>query len=254
MTRWTWFSLVLVAAIAHPCFAQCGPSWSSRFHNVGLDSGPRALAVFDEDGDGPLPPRLFGAGSFIKAGGRSVNSVGRWDGVSWSQLGGDGGGVPGLVGTVNSMLPFDPDGDGPLDALLVFGGTFLKTRENLACPGIVAWTGSAFQALGTLANSTVEAMVVHDFDGDGGDPPVLVISGYLNLPGFGTSGGVFTFDGTTIAPLTAWIPQQPGNVPSNLVSWTPMVLARRFRCSWAHVFSTSRPGMGRYGPRCPPLQ
>ena len=221
MPRMTWSSIVLVAAIAHPCIAQCGPSWSSRFHNNGTTSNPRAFARLDEDGNGPATERFFAVGSFSQAGGAFASGVGRWDGVRWTGLKNNPGDPTGLVGEATRVVRFDPDGDGPEDAILVIGGTFLKTGGNLACPGMVTWNGMQFQSVGTLSGSTVTDMVVHDFDGDGPDLPVVVIAGYLVLDTPGFSGGLYTYDGTSIQRLTPWISEQPGETPKQLVSWDP---------------------------------
>jgi len=44
------------------------------------------LAVFDEDGDGPSPARLFACGP---ANSGSLGGVERWDGVGWTTVGGE---------------------------------------------------------------------------------------------------------------------------------------------------------------------
>src|SRR5690606_12136446 len=47
-----------------------------------------AMAIFDEDGEGPLPPALFVGGRFQFAGGVPVTGIARWDGDQWSEVAG----------------------------------------------------------------------------------------------------------------------------------------------------------------------
>ncbi|MBI2928565.1 MAG: Ig-like domain-containing protein [Verrucomicrobia bacterium] len=91
------------------------------------DTGPRALAVFD-DGSGPA---LYAGGLFVKAGGIPVNGLARWDGLRWSALGNGVVRAQGTPGSVLAMAVFE-DGRG---LGLFIGGTFGdyngSTAENL---------------------------------------------------------------------------------------------------------------------------
>src|SRR5258708_31856792 len=58
-----------------------------------------------------------------------------------------GQGVPGVNGIVNTQTVWDPDGPGPLPALLVVGGSFTLPGAAQA-NSIAAWGGTAWHALG----------------------------------------------------------------------------------------------------------
>src|SRR5262245_15841937 len=67
------------------------------------------------------------------------------------QCGGDwlaGQGVPGLYGTVNSAMAWDPDGAGPEPTKLVIGGSMV-TVGDVASPNVAVWDGVSWSALGT---------------------------------------------------------------------------------------------------------
>jgi hypothetical protein len=51
-----------------------------------VDNAVHALVVFD-DGSG-AGPALYAGGGFNTAGGQSASKIARWDGQSWSALGG----------------------------------------------------------------------------------------------------------------------------------------------------------------------
>ncbi|MCP4899313.1 MAG: hypothetical protein GY906_20305, partial [bacterium] len=80
-----------------------GASWSALFgpSGTGVDDTVRALAVFD-DGNGEA---LYVGGSFITAGGLTVNRIAKWDGASWSPLTGPSG--TGASSSVSSLAVFD---------------------------------------------------------------------------------------------------------------------------------------------------
>src|SRR5262249_15408331 len=87
-----------------------GAAWSAL--GDGFDGGVYALAIFDEDGDGPNPPALFAAGDIAHSGTTPVNHIARWNGQAWTALG------SGLGGSINSsvyaLAVHDEDGPGPL--------------------------------------------------------------------------------------------------------------------------------------------
>jgi hypothetical protein len=76
------------------------------------------------------------------------------------------GAVPGVYGTVNAMVEWDPDGDGPLPSVLVVGGTIQAAGAHLV-NNIAMWDGQAWGTLGTGLPSSedlggVGALLVHD--------------------------------------------------------------------------------------------
>lgn len=97
----------------------------------------RALAVHDQ-GPGLA---LYAGGLFQVIGGATVNNIGRWDGQSWTAL---GGGIDiGVNGMVHALLEFN-DGSGP--ALFV-GGEF-NTAGAGGASSIAKWSGGQWSPLG----------------------------------------------------------------------------------------------------------
>jgi len=109
-----------------------------------------ALVVFDDDANGPHPPALYAGGDFFGAGGGTVNNIAKWDGSSWSALG--GGMNIGMNNVVRSLTVFDDDGPGgPNRPALYAGGQFTLAggvtankiaKWNPGTPGTPAtWSG-----------------------------------------------------------------------------------------------------------------
>ncbi len=141
----------------------------------------RSLEVSD-DGMGPA---LFAGGILATAGRKGVPAVtiARWDGQSWSGVGGGlfFGGIP---ATVRAMTVFN---DGTGEALFV-GGQF-TTAGALPVGRIARWDGARWSPLedgvsgGPAGIPSVDALTVFD---DGGGPSLFV-------------GGSFTYAGSVPA-------------------------------------------------------
>jgi len=131
-----------------------GTSWSGL--GVGL-SGTSSLAevltlaVYD-DGSGPA---LFAGGDFNMAGGAPASYLARWDGTSWSDVGG------GLSFTARAMVAHD-DGSGP--ALFVAGS--FTSAGGVSASRIAKWDGTSWTRLRNGTVSTIHALSVYD-DGGG---------------------------------------------------------------------------------------
>lgn len=96
-----------------------------------------SLAVHDQ-GPGPA---LYAGGFFQVIDGVTVNNIGRWDGQSWTPL---GGGIDiGINGVVRTMLEFN-DGSGP--ALFVAGE--FNTAGAVGANSIAKWSGGQWSPLG----------------------------------------------------------------------------------------------------------
>ncbi len=143
-----------------------GSNWSS----VGplLTGGAvRALTVLD-DGSGPA---LYAGGLFTLVNGLALNRVARWDGASWSPL---GGGVNAVVHTLSTL----DDGSGPA---LYVGGEF-TTAGGVAAKGLARWDGSNWTTLGAGVGQTVGAPVVHALTVlDDGTSPSLCVGGDFEI-------------------------------------------------------------------------
>jgi hypothetical protein len=118
--------------------------------NPGTSAVVRAMTVFD-DGAGLA---LYVGGPFLSAGGLTVNSVAKWNGSSWSALGGGvTGPVAGLAAAVNGLGVHD-DGHGP--ALYVMGN--LVQAGGQPANRIAKWNGSSWSALGDGLNQAAQAL------------------------------------------------------------------------------------------------
>lgn len=144
-----------------------------------------ALAVFDEDGPGGQPARLFAAGTFLYADGKIVNNIARWDGSSWSAV---GGGILGdsLV-AVRALTVFDEDGGGPEKPALYAAGYFY-IAGGVFSPRIAKWTGLSWVAvpegLGTFPSiEQIFALRGATSIAGSGGYPVLVAGGDIETAG-----------------------------------------------------------------------
>jgi hypothetical protein len=127
-----------------------GSAWHAL--GAGIDGHVYALAVFDPDADGPLPPSLYAGGVIYGAGSLQTRAIARWDGHDWFSVGG------GINGTVTAMLPFDPDDSGPQPEKLIVGGVMLYAG-TVRANGIAAWDGSEWSALGNGVSGTPISLV-----------------------------------------------------------------------------------------------
>jgi hypothetical protein len=138
-----------------------GSSWSAL--GVGLKnsvySAPTLALTAHDDGTGPA---LYAGGFFRSAGGSTANYIARWNGSSWSALGG------GMNGPVGALATYD-DGGGPA---LYAGGAFTRAG-GVPANYIARWDGSSWSALGSGMDHDVEALAVYD-DGSG---PALYAGG-----------------------------------------------------------------------------
>jgi hypothetical protein len=131
-------------------------------------AGVGALAVYD-DGSGEA---LYVGGSFTQAGGRSAQSIARWDGLAWDRVG---------FGTTDSVAALEvyDDGSGPV---LYAGGNFF-VMSGVIAEGIARWDGNSWSALGSGmgvgVNGYVSSLQVFEEDG----VPVLMVGGNMNRAG-----------------------------------------------------------------------
>ena len=141
-----------------------GEEWTAL--GSGIDSPSslvRALAVYD-DGSGPA---LYAGGVFTSAGGAAVNNIARWNGTTWSDVGGGSGGVfPGI----HALAVFD-DGTGPA----LYAGGFFTEMGGAPASKIAKWNGQSWSPLGDGV-AGFEVIAMHVFD-DGKTGPSLYVGG-----------------------------------------------------------------------------
>lgn len=123
-------------------------SWSDLAGGVtgGQGTGIRALAVFDDGwGYGPV---LYAAGQFSSAGGVEAQSIARWDGEMWSDVGGLSMGAWGAgYATAMTVLPTASG-----DVLVVAGGFSLA--GGVPVTNLAVWDGKTWSALGAGLGGT----------------------------------------------------------------------------------------------------
>jgi hypothetical protein len=162
-----------------------GSIWSalgSGLSNLPSSSGwVRALCTHD-DGHGSA---LIAAGIFTVAGGVPAANVAKWDGSSWSALGG------GVDDDVCALAVYD-DGGGPG---LYVGGSFDRAGA-VAAQDLAKWDGSSWSAVAS-GSTTIDALAVHD---DGGGAR-LFAGGYSFTTGGRPARGVARLDGSSWSVL-----------------------------------------------------
>lgn len=159
--------------------------------------GVFALKVYD-DGSGPA---LYVGGDIKEAGGLFSESVVRWDGASWTSVG--GGIVPiDDEGTLVRALQVFDDGSGQAESLFV-GGRF-STAGNTETRRIARWNGSTWSALGEGLYSvphqiwdTVAALSIFD-DGQGA---ALYAGGHFERAGDGPAAAIAKWNGRAWSAL-----------------------------------------------------
>ncbi|MCW5764481.1 MAG: hypothetical protein KIT68_00730 [Phycisphaeraceae bacterium] len=127
-----------------------GAAWHAL--GTGLNGPVNALAVYDEDGPGGAPARLFVAGNFTTAGGATATRIARWDGANWSQVG--IGYFQGLAGGTRGALDlavYDEDGPGPDRPVLYVGGDFTYAGGLQPARGVARWSGLAWNYIGPVS-------------------------------------------------------------------------------------------------------
>ncbi len=129
-------------------------AWRPLSPSSGADGIVYASLTWD-DGSGPA---LFAGGAFQRIGAQAISRLGRWDGQSWSSVGG------GMNGEVRSLLVWD-DGSGEK---LYAGGEFTQAGGSpVLC--VARWNGAAWEQVGEGISGMVRALHVHD-DGSGSGP------------------------------------------------------------------------------------
>jgi hypothetical protein len=153
-----------------------GTTWSALSSGFSGPGHVYALCVWDDDDTGPHLPALYAAGYFSMAGGISAKNVAKWDGASWSPLGG------GVDFEAYAMDVFDDDGDGPNLPALYVGGMFWYAG-GVRVNQIARWDGSSWSALGAGMNGIIHAVRSYDDDGPGPHPAALYVGGYFTAAG-----------------------------------------------------------------------
>ena len=165
-----------------------GKTWSPL--GSGLSGPAYVLTVFD-DGSG-TGPALYAAGLFTTAGGVSASNIAKWDGSSWSAL---GGGILGETYFLVRALTVYDDGTGPA---LYAGGRF-TTAGGVRADGVAKWDGATWSAVGGGVGGAVAALAV--FDDGLEERPALYAGGLFDTAGGTEANSIARWDGTSWAML-----------------------------------------------------
>ncbi len=212
--------------------AQCASGGWAAFAG-GRSNLVLALTTWDPDGSDPLDPQVVAGGQFTNTG---QVRIARWTGSAWLGFG------TGMNSPVRALASWDPDGDGPADALLVAGGDF-DNAGGTSVSRVAAWNGSGWQALGQgllgFNGDICYALTVWDPDGNGPLGPVLVAGGQFDFAGglansnnvnkiaywdgaswnaFGLPGAPTTGMNDWVRALTTWDPDGDGPLAAQVVA------------------------------------
>jgi len=169
-----------IAVIAISCgvnqaYGQCN-SWTG---GPALNGSAHDAIIWDQDGAGPIPPKLVVGGTFTMAGSLTVGHLAMWDGTSWSTLG------AGLPGNVLALAI--------LNGELIAAGNFTNNINGVISRHIAKWNGSSWVAVGGGIN----------------DPGVVTSLAVYNGELF--AGGTFTTPGSRIVRLVGGVWQSLGS-------------------------------------------
>ena len=155
--------------------------------------GRRTSAVaYTRSGD------LLLGGAFRDIDGAARNGVARWDGVAWHSLG-TGLALPGAIDPAAAYdILVRANGD------VVVGGDF-ATAGGIAAPGIAAWDGAAWRALGTgLGGAAGTRPTVHALtETAAGD---LIVGGSFATAGGVVANNIARWNGSSWSALGGGVP------------------------------------------------
>ncbi len=170
-----------------------GMTWSPLDGGVsGMFPGfVNAMTVFDDGSGGG--PALYAGGSFDMAGGVAVNKIAKWDGTTWSPLGGGMG--SGCCASVGALAVFD---DGSASGPALYAGGRFNSAGGVPVNNIARWDGTNWTALGGgVEGGGVGSLTVFD---DGGGP-ALYAGGNFTTAGGVTANRIAKWNGTSWSAL-----------------------------------------------------
>lgn len=144
-----------------------GTAWSAA--GSGTNGEINALHVWDQDGSGPITPRLFAGGLFTTAGSVSASRIAAFDGSAWSSL------ALGVSGPVYALQSWNEPFFGP--ALYVAGDFTMAGTVQVY--RLARWTGTAWMSANapSYVDRAVRALALFDPDGTGPQPERMYAAG-----------------------------------------------------------------------------
>ncbi len=160
----------------------CTPQWVPGVGQSGLSGPAQATHAFDDSGG----MALYVGGSFVTAGGLTVNNVAKWNGTFWSTL------SSGTNSVVNALASYN-DGGG----LRLYAAGAFDDAGGVTVSSIAKWNGAAWSALGGSTNNPIFALAVW---GDG-----LYAGGSYTTVGGVSANRVAKWNGVFWSPLGSGI-------------------------------------------------
>lgn len=160
-----------------------GTTWSAL--GTGCNAWVESIA-FADNGAGGYD--VYAGGQFTTAGGLSANAIAKWDGSTWSALGGGltatGTGYP----AVGEELYVASDG---VDGLSLYVGGLFTAVDGQPIGHVARWDGTTWHPLGTGMDWAVFGMDMRD--------GLLYVSGNFTTAGGVTAHGLAIWDGAAWA-------------------------------------------------------
>jgi hypothetical protein len=190
------------------------------------------LAGFDADGPGGFPPSVFAGGRFSSIDGVKCQNIARWDGHSWSPV---GGGItsPYWV-SINSLGEWETVEADPRSRVLVVGGDF-DQAGGAPASGIAAWNGDAWVPIGDAEEGGITSVVVVRPEDSAAVPEGLYVSGDLTFADQRRYQGIARYENGTWS-LVAGVKSPDG------IHWTPVGGIEYVSVNSMKVFDEDGPG------------
>lgn len=174
--------VVLGASLA----AQGPPAFMPGFGMRGANGPVSALETIVENGS----EVVYAGGPFVTVDGAVARGAARFDGTSWSGL---GGGLP-FGSEVKAVARFD-DGTGPA---IFYGGRFQPVASGPSY-GVARFDGSSWLYLGTMSGAGTGSMIVEALRSwDDGSGSALYVGGsFTSIEGVTGTSGFARYDGAS---------------------------------------------------------
>ncbi|MEO5642511.1 MAG: T9SS type A sorting domain-containing protein [Bacteroidia bacterium] len=178
--------------------------WSSITPLGNLDYQVNAMTEYQGN--------LYVAGDFVSVNNLSVNRIAKWNGTSWSNV---GGGVQGSITKIYSMVVYHGQ--------VYIGGDFtVAGPSNISTRYIARWNGSQWSSVGGGMSYTVNDLVVDTVN------DVLYACGAFTQAGNTTAYGVARWNDSIWTPVgsgmdTLWATQRLGMFNGELYAGGPCI-------------------------------
>ncbi|MFG0283294.1 MAG: hypothetical protein ACF8R7_02635 [Phycisphaerales bacterium JB039] len=168
-----------------------GSAWAPVGGGLGpvspFGAGPQPLALEVYDG------ALYAAGFLREDLGSPADSIARFDGDVWRDVGGAFIHAMGWIARPVALAVFDGE--------LYAAGEFVQAPGGVDAIGIARWDGSAWRSVGAGVDGEIKAMAVYD---DGGGP-ALYAGGAFAMAGGTPAANIARWDGSSWSAVGAGI-------------------------------------------------